>query len=261
MSTSRGSTPDPDRLGGLAWAQRTGGQLTPTERRRLLAAIVVGQGEAIIDRLRLLTGRVPEGARNLTLAALTPPDSRLAREAEVACAEQRPELAGHAMRTWAFGLALATLDRTPLDAEAFYVAALVHDHGLERPVPGQDFAVRSAERAAACVNAAGGEDARAALIGDAICVHSRPGATVSRDGALGTYVQGGAVLDLLGLRAGQLTPQFRAEVCERWSRAGVTAALTTLIAGEVQANPDGRFALLQRCGFSLFLRAAPLRPR
>lgn len=252
---------DLERLGGLAWVRRTGGVLTLAERRRLLGAIGVGQGAAIVDRLRLLTGRVPASARAITLADLTPPDSALAREAEAACAEQSPAVAGHAMRTWAFGRALAALDRTPLDAEAFWVAALVHDHGLEHPVAGEDFTIRSAARAAECVHAAGGNDALADRIGDAISAHATPGATVAQDGPLGTYVQAGAVLDLVGLRAGQLTPTLRREICERWDRTGITAAITALIAAEVQANPAGRFALLNRCGFSLFVRAAPLTPR
>lgn len=262
MGAASGTSPDLDRLGGLGWARRTGGRLTRAERRRVLAAVAVGQGEMVVDRLRLLTGRVPAAARSLSLDALLPPDSPLARAAEDACAEQSREIAGHSMRTWAFGRTLALLDgaEDALDLEAFYVAALVHDHGLEAPVAGQDFAVRSAERAARCVHDTGGDDTLATAIGDAICVHSLPGANAARDGALGTYVQGGAVLDLLGIGAGRLTPAFRDEVCARWDRSGVTAAINALIRAEARANPGGRFALLNRCGFSLLTHVAPLHP-
>jgi hypothetical protein len=62
--------------------------------------------------------------------------SRLAREAEAACAEQTDLIAAHSYRTWMFGTALA---REELDRELFYCAALVHDWGATKPVAGEDF--------------------------------------------------------------------------------------------------------------------------
>ncbi|MEK6326999.1 MAG: hypothetical protein AABM66_05650 [Actinomycetota bacterium] len=50
-----------------------------------------------------------------------PPDSRLARDAERACAEQPDSIAQHSYRTWMFGLALAAVDRVELDRELFYL--------------------------------------------------------------------------------------------------------------------------------------------
>ncbi len=43
--------------------------------------------------------------------------------------------------------------------------------------------------------------------------------------------------------------------------AGVTADLLAMIKAEASANPDGRFALLRRCGLPLPLRLNPLQPR
>src|SRR5687768_14307640 len=131
--------PDPERLGGLAWARRTNGRLTRSERRHLLAAIVRGQGDYIVTRLRRMTGRVPAGARDLAFADFQPPDSRLARLAEEAAEEQSVHVKGHGYRTWAFGTALAALDRNELDPEVFYVAGLLHDYGVADAVAGEDF--------------------------------------------------------------------------------------------------------------------------
>ena len=47
---------------------------------------------------------------------------------------------------------------------------------------------------------------------DAITVHATPGVTVERDGALGVYVQAGAMFDLTGLRLGDLTRAYRDDV-------------------------------------------------
>ena len=130
--------PDSDRLGGLAWARRTNGRLTGAERRRLLGAVAVGQLENVIGRAKLMLGRVPESARDVDVRSFEPPDSRLAREAEAACAEQPAAIAGHSYRTSMYGLALATLDGAALDRERFYCAALVHDFGITSSVPGRD---------------------------------------------------------------------------------------------------------------------------
>ena len=53
---------DPERIGGLAWTQRTQGALSSAERRRLLGEIVRGQAGYIAGRIRLAPGRTPEAA-------------------------------------------------------------------------------------------------------------------------------------------------------------------------------------------------------
>src|ERR1700742_4981246 len=166
--------PDPNRLGGLEWVRRTRGTLTAAERRRLIGAIAVSQAVNIAGRLKLALGRLPDGASSIDVRHFEPPDSRLAREAEAACAEQSDLIADHSYRTWMWGTALATLDGEWLDRELFYCAALVHDWGATAPVPGEDFTIRGGEQALACAHAAGIDPARADLIADGICCHTTP---------------------------------------------------------------------------------------
>ena len=172
--TAHLADPDPNRLGGLEWVRRTGGTLTAAERRRLIGAIAVSQAVNIAGRLKLTLGRLPEGASSIDVRDFEPPDSRLAREAEAACAEQSDLIAAHSYRTWMWGMALAALDRERLDRELFYCAALVHDWGATAPVPGEDFTIRGAERALACARAADIDPVRADLIADGICCHTTP---------------------------------------------------------------------------------------
>ena len=252
--------PDPQRLGGLAWAQRTKGRLTAAERRHLLGSIAAALGSYAAGRIRATTGRVPPGARDLSAAALTPPDSRLARTAEDACREQPPALIGHGYRTWMFGAGLATLDGLTLDPELFYVASLLHDYGLSQPVDGEDFTLRSVGRLQRCADDAGMAPATVDQAADAITVHAGPGVTVERDGALGVYVQAGAMFDLAGMRLGDLSRAYRDDVINAHPRAGVTNDLLTMINAEASANPDGRMKLLRRCGLPMLLRLNPIRP-
>ncbi len=259
--TTRAALPDPDRLGGIGWVRRTGGVLTRKERARLLGEVLRGQGAYLGTRIRLATGRVPAAARSLSIDDVTPPDSRLAREAEEAAREQTPGVLGHSYRSWVFGAALAGIDGESLDREQFYVASLLHDYGLMQAVAGEDFTIRSAARVARCGDACGTAPKAIDAIGDAIAVHSLPGSQLERDGALGFYLQAGALVDLVGIRADELPKPFRDDATARYDRGGVTQEITRLITAEAQANPAGRFHLLHRCGFNALIRVAPLRPR
>lgn len=218
------------------------------------------------DELRLQirddgVGGAAAGARDLSPETLSPPDSRLARAAEAACAEQPPSLIGHGYRTWMFGSGLAAVDGISMDTELFYVSCLLHDYGIVEVVPGEDFTLRSARRVQRCAEdaglAAGSIDAAA----DAITVHASPGIAVERDGALGVYVQAGAMFDLAGLRIADLSRGYCDHAIGKHPRDGVSADIVAMIKAEAAANPGGRFALLNRCGMPLMVRLNPLRPR
>jgi hypothetical protein len=249
--------PDPQRLGGIGWARRSGGRLTQRERARLLAAIALGQWENALGRAKLALGSLPEGAAEVDLDTFAVPDSRFAREAEQACAELPSALVGHSYRTWLFGRALAAVDRSELDVELFYCGSLLHDHGIVQPTAGRDFTLASAERTLACATAAGVDERRAEGLADAICVHTTPGVAVERDGAIGCYLQWGAMVDGAGLRIWDIDPANVAEVLRRHPRGDFKRQLVAIVRAEAAAVPHGRFGLLARCGLPLAVRVAP----
>ena len=249
--------PDPQRLGGVGWARRTDGRLTSRERGRLLAAIAVGQWENVLGRAKLAIGRIPAGAAKVDLDTFTVPDSPFAREAEQACAELPAALVGHSYRTWLFGRALAAVDGSELDVELFYCGSLLHDHGIAQPTPGRDFTLASADRTLACAATAGVSDELAQTLADAICVHTTPGVTVDRDGALGCYLQWGAMVDGAGLRIWDVAPANVTEVLRRYPRVDFKGQLVAMMRAEAAAVPQGRFGLLVRCGMPLAVRMAP----
>lgn len=240
--------PDPDRLGGIGWTRRTKGALTSAERRRLYAAVARGQAENAAGRLKLAIGRAPRRADHLA----DPPDSAFARDVQEACDEQPPAIVAHSYRTWAFGHALAALDGEALDPEQFWCAALLHDAGIAKPVPGEDFTLRSAEAAIACAGRHGHDGEP---IADAITVHATPGIEPATDGALGTYVQAGAMLDLGGLRLWDVSERLVDQVAARHPLRN----LIPYVNDEARAVPHGRFALLRRCGLVVMMRVSPVR--
>ena len=253
--------PNPDRIGGLRWTRRTRGRLSPRERRRLLGEVVRGQAQFLADRLRLAVGWTPAGASSLSAEALAPPDSRFAREVEEACREQPGALIGHGFRSWMFGSGLVELDCVELDPELFYAACLLHDYGISTAVAGEDFTLRSVARLERCGGEIGVDPGPIERAADAITVHATPGLTVERDGALGVYLQAGAMLDLTGLRAADLSRAFRDRAIAEHPRDGVTGAVIGMIRAEALANPDGRFGLLRRCGLTTVVKLNPLRPK
>jgi hypothetical protein len=254
---------DLDRLGGLGWVHRTNGRLSRSERTRLLFAIARALVPTVVGRAKSVTGWVPARAREVDARAFAPPTSRLAREAEDACALLPGGLALHSYRTWMLGLALAAADGCQImNDELFFCAALLHDFGLVHPTWGVDFTLAGANRAMACVRDAGLADSLAQAVGDAICVHPTVGISIERDGPIGYYVQWGAMADIGGLRLWDITRANQDEVFRRYPRErSFGKSCAALIEAEATAVRNGRFAFYAHLGMPTLVRVAAGRPR
>jgi hypothetical protein len=257
MSPAATPTADPNRVGTYSWAVRTGGRLTRKERARALAQIAVLNVHAVRRFAQLARGRRAPGADAIDVDTFLPPDSRLAREAEEACAEQSPGIAAHSYRTWMFGHTLAQLDGVALDPELFYCAALIHDWGIGSITRGQDFTIRGAERAIQCAHDAGLAQDAALTLADAITIAANPGMDPAVDG-IGACVAVGAMVDG-GLRLWDVSRENVDRVLGKHPRGkGFKRELAGLIRAEAQAVPGSRFALYARCGMPLVILATPL---
>lgn len=246
--------PDPDRIGGFAWTQRTRGRLTRRERMQLLGSVVTSQRDYFLHRLR---GAQPSTAPRPNDREIRPPDSRFAREVEAAAAEQNPVIRTHSYRSWIFGRALADVDGIDVDQELLFAGALLHDHGIDPVAAGEDFTLRSARRAIECARAADLDADRAATLADAITVHTTPGITVERDGAVGYYVQNGALVDIAGNRIWDISQSLIDDTLARYDRRGFTRGLGGHFTTEAKAVPGGRFSMLRKCGFVPLMYMAP----
>lgn len=247
--------PDPDRLGGPGWLAATGGQLTATERRRMFVQSLRTQRELLAQRVRR---RRPTSVDLSGVFDL--PDSRMVREAEDAASSQPPALVGHAWRTSVFARALALIDGVEVDHELLVVGGLLHDVGLVAAVAGEDFTLRSAAAATDVARRAGREDACDHLA-DAIIVHTTVGVDPETDGALGAYLQFGAMVDLVGLRERHLPHDLVARAVAAHPRTDLTRPFLRLLREEAHAVPQGRFAFLRGVGFGQAVRMSSVPSR
>ncbi|WP_327639609.1 HD domain-containing protein [Kribbella sp. NBC_00482] len=159
----------------------------------------------------------------------------------------------HSVRTWRFGMALAQADGAVLDPELFYVAAMLHDIGLFRPLAGRCFT--AAGVAAVRETAPTGTPVRRIEeVQAAIFEHleiRRPRAKLS------CYLQAASLLDVAGTRVTALGPEFVRTACAH--RAGFPAACRDVWRAECRRFPQGR-AAYARCvgGLLIGTRLNPL---
>src|SRR5215217_5909183 len=120
------SRPRPtDPIGSIGWLERTGGVLTARECLTLARPLLRGEPGLLAGRLAMVL-RVHSGRRSsIDPASLAPPDSALARDAEVAARDLlTPALLHHSGRAYAWGAAIAALQGITFDRELLYLAAM-----------------------------------------------------------------------------------------------------------------------------------------
>ena len=140
------SQPRPtDPIGSIGWTQRTRGSADRSGMPHTCQAPAAGELNILAGRLAMAL-RMHSGRRSsIDPASLVPPDSTLARDAEVAAQDLlRPSLLNHSSRAYTWGAAIAALHGITFDRELLYLAAMFHDTGIPSPVPDVDFTVRSA---------------------------------------------------------------------------------------------------------------------
>lgn len=189
---------------------------------------------------------------------LSVPDSELCRKAIEFTQALSPEvLVQHGLRSYVFGCALGRRDGMHYDRELFFLASIMHDLGLTESCCGsRAFEVEGADRAYAFLMEQKVSPERAQAVHQAIALHARIGLAVrhSREGAL---LQAGAGLDVLGLRAEDLSRTGRQRVVDQFPRLGFKSAIARLIGEQARARPECNIAGLVSMGFLQRIHTAP----
>lgn len=187
-------------------------------------------------------------------------DSALATAADALLAKvSPPALVNHCKRTYVFGTRLLEQAGKAYDAEALYVAAMLHDLGLTDAYEDgvTPFEKRGAEVAKAEMLAAGADPAFAALVHDAVALHLEVHAAKDpRPEVAGVSL--GAAVDVLGLRLDRLPPSFVAETLETYPRLGFKALLIPVLRKQAHLKPTSLVAQhLREFDFAGLVGAAP----
>jgi hypothetical protein len=247
-------------VGTYAWTVRTGGQLTRAETRSLLLALARVHAANAIGRLSML-GHVNSGRRaTLEPATLIPPESALTRAAAVRAHRQlTPALLGHSYRTYAFGMAVGTLENVEVDTELLFVAAMLHDIGLTGPRQSVDFTLSSSRAARDVAEEVGLSSAATETVRTAITMHHTPGVTLDA-GSVAYLLSAGAGVDVAGLKSWKLPREVLEHVVHERPRVGFKREFADFWRQEAAAVPAGRAQLLRRYGaFEAAIKLAPFR--
>src|SRR3954464_11986696 len=194
------SQPDAtDPIGSIAWTERTGGVLTARECLTLARPLLRAELGILAGRLAMAL-RLHSGRRgSIDPASLVPPDSALARDADVAARDLlTPVLRNHSSRAYTWGAAIAALHGIEFDRELLYLAAMFHDTGIPSPVPEVDFTVRSAALAREFTDSHGAPADSRELVANTIAMHYTPGVGLEA-GAEAHLLAAGAGVDVFGL--------------------------------------------------------------
>ena len=255
------SQPRPaDPIGSIGWTERTGGVLTARECLTLARPLLRGELGILAGRLAMAL-RMHSGRRSsIDPASLVPPDSALARDAEVAAQDLlTPALLNHSSRAYTWGAAIAALHGITFDRELLYLAAMLHDTGIPSPVPDVDFTVRSAAVAREFTDSHEVPADKRELVANAIAMHHTPGVGLE-SGAEAYLLSAGASVDVFGLRSNEIPDAVRQSVIQEYPRLGFKREFAGLLRAEAKQVPRGRAWYLHRFAMSdLSVRLAPFR--
>jgi hypothetical protein len=182
----------------------------------------------------------PQAEANVAQIAL--PETALARKAATFAASNEPGfLLNHSIRTYVFGAMMMNAKHLRFDPETAYVAALLHDLGLEEQfaTPGRSFEVDGANRAEVFVRENNGTDLQARTVWNAIAMHDMGGSFQSHASPEAMLVGYGAASDVDGPPSLIPKPSVDA-VLVRYPRAGFKVRFTELATEHCKRKPTSQ---------------------
>ena len=240
-------------IGSVAWLERTGGRLSLRDR----LAVIAGLFGALREGLRLGRRARRGDARAAELALFEPPETPMvaAARAHLAASCGTP-MVNHSFRTafWTLCVLHQHGEVTPVERETAWVAALLHDVGLERPLTHGDFSSGSIAALRSLAKATRWSDEQVHWASEAIATNLNARVDPRRSGRIAWAMNVGGVGEL-GFRwhRAQMHPDRIAELEARFPRDQFRAASMRLIAAEARRVRGGRFGLF-RWVFPLIMR-------
>jgi hypothetical protein len=157
-------------------------------------------------------------------------------------------MVNHSLRTYYFSGIMYQLSgvKQPMDREALYVAALLHDVGLFQvsPPPTEHcFTVGGTREAGRIAKDAGWDEARQDRIAVAITTNLNAFVPLDEFGPEAHFMRVGGLVEVIA-QEWKVHPENLAQILRQYPRKGFVEDALSHVEREVKQNPGGRFACL-----------------
>ena len=186
------------------------------------------------------------------------PDSEWAKQATRLVRELSPTfLFNHGVRVFMFADAIGRHNGMKYDREVVYLSAVMHDLGLIPQFNGDSsFEVEGAGVARRFLLEHGLPEGKADLVHEAIALHAAVGKAAKMAPEI-ALVHFGAGMDVVGLRAEDLSTHTVRHIVEAYPRHGFKKAFSEVLEDEVRRKPLSHMAGHMGLGFSRRIQSAP----
>jgi hypothetical protein len=232
-------------IGSVAWLDISGGRLSFGERLKLIAGLF----GALREGIRLGRHAKRSGRRELPLDRFDPPETPMVNAARAhLLATSGVPMANHCFRTayWTMFVLDQHVEVTPALVETAWVAALLHDVGLDRPPARGDFSAGGVEVVKTLAHEHRWDEGRVHDACEAIATNLST--RVDRDTAgvvaWAMNVGGTGEIGFPAHRA-QMHPDRIAELEQRYPRTGLRSSAMELIKAEARRVRGGRFGVFR----------------
>ncbi len=178
-----------------------------------------------------------------TTAGVAVPDSQLAREVrELVHDVETPLLFHHSNRVFLWGALRARHQGLRFDPELLYLGSMFHDLGLVAAYssPAERFEVDGANAARDFMRARSFSEGDAALVWDAIALHTTPGIPKHKPPVV-ALVTAGVEMDVLGLGLDEVPTEARMQVLAAHPRQGFKEGIIDAFAAGTAHKPATTF--------------------
>ena len=174
-------------------------------------------------------------------------------------------LAGHCHRTYILGWLLGRIRGLTCDAEALYLASMLHDLPLTneyafRTADSDCFGLDGSTIAGQLLKESGLNADRVLAVQHAICLHVNVSVSVVH-GVEAHLLNAGAGCDVTGVGLTELARPDVERVIADHPRAGFAEGFSALIAEQARRRPDSRAAMLHKFGLRAIIGRAPFPSR
>lgn len=243
-------------LGSYHWVQKTHGELNFKKKLYLVQ-------KTLIPTIEHLAQRALPTRQDLIFADFNQhilPDSALVKAAIEQLEDTKNiALIYHSWRSYFWGIAFGHINHWHYDAEAFLVAALLHDVGLldqHEPQQCKCFTLNSAIQAEQLCKHHHYPKTKIDLITDAICMHMNGFSDLSQPKEV-IMLQKGTSCDVIGSELHLIHTQYQKQCLENYPRENFNAVFKALIRQEIKRHPHSRMAFLNTLGMSRLIQLNP----